>query len=157
MNSLTQDELEMSQRWGWSLTSTVITAALDHREPHSRTVLFQMQNLFKVIITLLLLLKWRRFLKNICLFCTWARILWYSSRCTQSLDGHRLHTQGLILQKQLLGELMKGHAHLSTGGKEDSSSPGLFYLILGKTSRILTLVTVAVLINSNDFFLCLLR
>lgn len=76
--------------------------------------------------------------------------------CTQSLDGHRLHTQGLILQKQLLGELMKGHAHLSTEGRKT-----LVVLACsidwGKHQGFLTLVIVVVLINSNDFFLCLLR
>ena len=76
--------------------------------------------------------------------------------CTQSLDSHRLHTQGLILQKQWLGELMKGHAHLSTEGRKILASLACS-IDWGKHQGFLTLVIVAVLINSNNFFLCLLR
>lgn len=37
--------------------------------------------------------------------------------CALSLDVHRLHTQGLIIGKKLLGELMRGNVHLSIWGR----------------------------------------
>lgn len=93
------------------------------------------------------------FRKNICLFCTWARILWYKvPACTQSLDGHRLHTQGLILQKHCWEKLMMGmHTSVLREGRSVVLACSIDW---GKHQGFLTLVTVAVLINSNDFLFC---
>ena len=51
---------------------------------------------------------------------------------------------------------MKGHAHLSTEGRKILASLACS-IDWGKHQGFLTLVIVAVLINSNNFFLCLLR
>ena len=45
MNPLKQDELEISKLWG-SIINRHEQYALDHREPHSWTALFQMQKIY---------------------------------------------------------------------------------------------------------------
>lgn len=151
----------MSLRWvnygGWSLTST--NSMLWTIESHTHGLCFSKcrEIYWQSNYNFIIIIKMKKIL---------GRTFVYSApgpassgtvpACTQSLDGHRLHTQGLILQKQLLGELMTGHAHLSTEGRKTSVVLACS-IDWGKHQGFLTLVTVAVLINSNDFFLCLLR
>lgn len=151
----------MSLRWvnygGWSLTST--NSMLWTIESHTHGLCFSKRReiYWQSNYNFIIIIKMKKILRRTSLYSAPGPA---SSgtvpACTQSLDGQRLHTQGLILQKQLLGELMKGYAHLSTEGRKT-----LVVLACsidwGKHQGFLTLVTVVVLINSNDFFLCLLR
>lgn len=101
--------------------------------------------------------KGKHFRKNICLLCTWPGSFKTIPLCTQSLDGHRLHTRCLVLWNKLLGELTKEHVHLSIGGRKILAVLSCSF-DWGKNQGFLTLVLLRWGgINSNYFSLYLLR
>lgn len=114
MNPLKQDELVISKLWG-SIINRHERCALGQRDPLSWTMLFQMgQNLFSDYNFIIIIKKRNTLVRTFVYFAPGPGISGTVPLCSQSLNSH---TQGLILWKNLLGELMEGHAHLSIGRK----------------------------------------